>query len=299
MKDLLFRHKYNKVVLLSSISTVLIAFLLVNALKLGFISFVVSSLLGNLFGLLLCYFLVRKNIQQEERPYNLPLICPPSSFGDAKARIKRICRSIKYGYKIAFSNIVASLNYRIDILLISYFLGVQAVGIYVVAVQIAEKLWFFSQSASTVLLPKLAAFYKSENEQMSEKAPTLTVFGLTSLFTLLSAMVTAFLSPRFIPLLFGADFDLSATVLFFLLPGVVFLSASRIFANDIAARGHPELNLYSSVLVLFSNAALNVLLIGKYGVIGAAVATSVAYAMNALFKTYTYLNYSAWFERSA
>ena len=64
-----------------------------------------------------------------------------------------------------------------------------------------------------------------------------------------------------------------------LLIGAVTMSGWRILAIDIYGRGRPELNIYVSSVCLFLNVMLNILLIPKYGIIGAAWATSCSYTL--------------------
>lgn len=48
----------------------------------------------------------------------------------------------------------------------------------------------------------------------------------------------------------------------------------RILANDLYGRGKPELNIYVSLVSVMLNIILNILWIPKFGIAGAASATS-------------------------
>jgi len=54
-------------------------------------------------------------------------------------------KAITYGIQAHLSNILAFLNYRIDIFLVNWFLNPAAVGFYAVGVGLAEKIWLVSQ----------------------------------------------------------------------------------------------------------------------------------------------------------
>jgi len=60
-----------------------------------------------------------------------------------------------YGLNSHFNNVVAFLIYRVDLLVINYYLGFEAVGYYAIAILIAENLLILSSSASTALLSRL------------------------------------------------------------------------------------------------------------------------------------------------
>jgi O-antigen/teichoic acid export membrane protein len=47
--------------------------------------------------------------------------------------------------------------------------------------------------------------------------------------------------------------------------------------NDLNGRGKPELNIYVSFVSLVLNVVLNIIWIPRYGIIGAAYATSISY----------------------
>ncbi len=57
------------------------------------------------------------------------------------------------------------------------------------------------------------------------------------------------------------------------------------------ARGYPRLIFWSGLVSLCTNVALNVILIPRYGIDGAAVATSISYSLNfiILVSAFTYL----------
>ncbi|MDZ7782931.1 MAG: oligosaccharide flippase family protein [Halioglobus sp.] len=71
------------------------------------------------------------------KPYTRKAARKFSSYGAA---------SVKSGYKVHLSNVLAFVNYRSDIFLVNIFLGPASTGIYVISVQIVERLWILSQA---------------------------------------------------------------------------------------------------------------------------------------------------------
>ncbi len=196
-----------------------------------------------------------------------------------------IRQAVSYGYKAHLSNILAFVNYKADIFLVNLLIGSAAAGIYVVAVQVVERLWLLSQSVSTVILPRLSEL-SADEEKRRQVTPIIcrTVIAVT----LLAAVLLSCLAYLFISLFFGAEYLKAVLVLLLLLPGIVAGSGGRILANDIAARGRPELNMYFAIIVVAVNIAGNILLIPKYGLPGAAIATSFAYVLNLLLRLIVY-----------
>lgn len=185
--------------------------------------------------------------------------------------------AIGYGYKAHLSNILAFINYKADIFLVNLFIGPAGAGVYVIAVQISERLWLLSQAVSTVLLPRLSEL-STEEDKRKTLTPLITRWVL--FITFLGALTLGAIIYPLIKLIFGVEFIGAVLPLILLLPGIVVGAASRVLANDIAARGRPELNMYTSVMVVAVNIVGNILLIPHYGLTGAAIVTSIAYTIN-------------------
>ena len=73
-------------------------------------------------------------------------------------------------------------------------------------------------------------------------------------------------------------------ILLWLLPGIIAGAGERIYSNCIAAAGKPEWNMHVSFLVVLLNIIFNIVLIPKYGLLGAAWATSAVYLFSAMIK---------------
>ncbi len=192
---------------------------------------------------------------------------------------------LTYGYKAHLSNILAFMNYKADIFLLNYLISPAATGIYVIAVQIVERLWQLSQAASTVILPRLSELSVDEEKR---KKITPIVCRSVLMATLLAALLLACVAQPLISIFFGNEYMHAFTALLLLLPGIVAGSGARILANDIAARGRPDLNMYFSILTVTINIAGNLYLIPRYGLAGAATATTIAYMLNLMFRLIVY-----------
>lgn len=197
---------------------------------------------------------------------------------------KYLQESIEYGVKSHLSNILAFLNYRVDMLIIAFLLNPIQVGYYTIAVNITERIWFLSQAVSTVLFPRIS---KMSDEEAKVQLTTFTI-KIMLLTSIIMGVILLFLSDIFVNILFGSEYQMSAIILVYLIPGIVFGSISRLIANDFAGRGKPEYNLYTSIFTLISNIVLNFILIPIFGVIGAALATSITYLINLILKCILY-----------
>jgi len=180
-----------------------------------------------------------------------------------------------YGSKSYLSNVISFLHLRIDTLIINYFLNPLAVGFYAVATSLTERLWLLSESASVILFPKIA----SERNDEAKRIFTPVLCRNILLLTIIGAILLLLLGKWIILLLYSKKF-LNAVMPFqILLIGTIFVSGSKILANDIAGRGKPMINTYINIVSLFINIILNIILIPKYGIAGAAYATTISYSL--------------------
>ncbi|MGB9885736.1 MAG: flippase [Moorellales bacterium] len=197
---------------------------------------------------------------------------------DLKPNPSYIRRATTYGVQAHLSNILGFLNYRVDMFLVSWFLGPAAVGLYAVGVGLVEKLWMISQAAATVLYPRVAA----ETEEARRKEFTPLVARTVLWTTALAAVALALLSRWIVLLLYSAEFLPAVSALQALLIGIITLSAGRVLANDIAGRGFPGLNIYTGLAAVASNIVFNLAWIPRYGIAGAAWASTVSYTVSFL-----------------
>ena len=180
---------------------------------------------------------------------------------------------VLYGFHSYLGNLLAFFNYRTDLFLVNYFLGPAAVGIYSVAVGLAERLWLISQTASTVLLPRVSASTDPDWRRRFTPLITRTVL----IMVLPAALLIGILARPLVALLYSDTFLGAVRPLQILLIGIVTFSLSRVLAQDIAGRGEPLLNTYTSALALVVNVILNLLLIPLWGIQGAAWASAASY----------------------
>ena len=205
-----------------------------------------------------------------------------------RPNFRYIKKAVGYGIRAHLSNVLAFLNYRLDTFLVNSYLDATQVGLYAVAAGLAERVWMISRSASTVLFPKIAATV--QEEQRKNLTPLV---ARTVLWASIFAVVVLGVSAHWIILLLYSDAFLPATrALQSLLLGIVTLSVSRVLANDIAGRGAPQLNLYRGIVTVVTNVTLNIVWIPRYGIVGAAWASSVSYTVSFLSAFFVYCRLS-------
>lgn len=186
---------------------------------------------------------------------------------------------IVYGLKIYSNVIIGRLLLRVDLLLITNLGGGPAsVGVYSIAVTLAERVWTFSGFTSNVLMPRIASWH---NEDDRRNQLTLLVAKYSLWVSILAGIALVVFGRWAINLLYGSEFDRSFTAMMYLLPGILMYNFTRIFGSDAIGRGRGGYVTPIVVAALILNTILNIVLIPPYDFIGAAIASSAAYTLYA------------------
>lgn len=183
---------------------------------------------------------------------------------------------VKFGMKERWGFMFQQLNYRLDLYLVNWLVGPTAVGIYTIAVVLAESLWHLSQSAGYVLLPKFSAMEASEAKAKGRHVASASS-RLSLLITASLGLGLAMVGPWLIPLLFGEAFAEAKSALLLLLPGIVAFSMVNVVTNYLVGRGYPQLPSLAFFCAFVVTVTLDLILIPGWGIRGAALASSVSY----------------------
>jgi O-antigen/teichoic acid export membrane protein len=200
-------------------------------------------------------------------------------------------RCIRYGWQAQVSVNLAFLSYRADTFLVNYFISPAATGLYVVAVVIAEKIWLLSHAVGSILLPRLSSL---EGDEAARTRITPLATKLVFLFSVAGGTLIFGAAHWIVPSLFGSAYEPSVGVLRWLMPGVVALSVARTLSVDLTARGRMDLNVIVGFAALAANIAANLVLIPRYGIEGAAMATTFSYSGNLVAKLWLYKRLSGY-----
>jgi len=222
----------------------------------------IANLAGLLVGGILAVYLLRKQIGEG---WNLD------------AAKDSLVPALKLGVWGQFGNLATFFNYRLDIFIVNYFLNPSQVGLYAVGVLVSESLWQVPQAAAVTLLPRTARTLGEENSSFT-CGVSRQVFALSCA----TGIAMALLCPWLVPLIFGARFSPSVAVIWWILPGTIAFASGKVMAADLAARGKPKYGSMFSFVALGVTVALDLALIPRMGINGAALASSVAYLADTL-----------------
>lgn len=205
-----------------------------------------------------------------------------------------ISAAFKYGWKAHLATIITFLNYRLDMLLVNAYVGIAAVGLYSVGVGLVEKLWLIPNAASTALYPRISA----EQDENRRKSLTPFVARSTLWLTALGATVLVLLCRPIVLLLYSSAYIKAVGAAQALLVGIVAIAGLKPLANDLSGRGKPILNSLVGLVTLITNLVLNLLMIPRAGIAGAAWASTISYSVSLVLTVFIYCRVSgnAWHD---
>lgn len=199
------------------------------------------------------------------------------SWGAAPTRRPQIRRLIAFSLPASLAGIFGIANLWADRLLIAGFLPAQAVGYYQAAAQVAMGFSMILASFGAIVGPMVAEFARH-----SERRDIETIYrASTKWATLLSlplAVVLGLGSADVLGVLFGSDYRAAAAALTVLVVGQLVNVGTGPVGVVLVMTGRQREWLAISGSMFGLNLLLNVLLIPRMGMMGAAVSTSVALA---------------------
>lgn len=191
---------------------------------------------------------------------------------------------IKLGLVNAIAIFVMQLNYRMDILMLKQLSSFEQVGYYSLAAQIAEQLWHIPFAIEMIILSRSA---NTTDNRFLHKT-VASIFRVSLIIGLVISVIIFFLVPFFIPLIFGKEFIPTIRMIRIILPGVLILVGFRILNSCLTGMGKPQVAIYTFVPALIINFLLNLILLPRYGGIGAAWATNASYAAGSIAFLFVY-----------
>lgn len=207
--------------------------------------------------------------------YSKHIAIPPSPSPLNRVSFKSLATLSTINY---ISNTVQFLSYRMDFWFVNYYSGSRELGIYSLAVNLAQLFWLLPNAVGAVLFPNIASMDPKKALEYSQMLCRI-IFTTTVLFGAVGGIVLAYL----IPFLYGVEFSTAAKLFFILLFGIVPFSIKIIIASYYAGVNKTKLDMIGSVIGFIFCLITNILLIPKYGSIGASVATVISYSSNTLF----------------
>lgn len=180
---------------------------------------------------------------------------------------------LHFGFFVVLGNSIGYIYTHIDSLMIGYYLNETDVGIYAVASIIVQGITLIPSAIQRVTSPIIAKKHaKREYKSIVRllKSVTFKVF-LTSLFL---SLFIIFFGKMLILTIFGNVFLPAYPSLIILLIGYTIYSTYMSIGTFYSSIGHLKIFYKTALISAILNVVMNIVFIPKYGIVGAAMATS-------------------------
>ncbi len=179
-----------------------------------------------------------------------------------------------YGGKVYAGEVTSTANLRLDQILMAALFPPEMLGVYVVAVSSASIPEMFASAVRMVSSAKIAAVATPE----ARREQLVSTFRKYIAISLPGILLMALVLPFAIPLVFGREFEAAIVPAEVLLVGSLLLGIRGVLAGGAQALGDPWIGSKAEVCSLPVTSALLLLLMPKFGILGAAIASVLSYA---------------------
>jgi len=190
-------------------------------------------------------------------------------------------RLLKDSWPLILSGIAISIYMRIDQVMIKEMVDTKGVGNYAVAVRLSEVWYFIPMAITSSVFPAII-----NAKKIGEKLYYARLQKLYDLMTWLAvgiALPITFLANDIIRLLFGIQFQDAAGVLRIYIWAGIFVFLGVVSSQYLIAENYTKISFLRTFVGMIVNVILNIILIPKYGINGAAIATLVSFFLATFF----------------
>lgn len=183
---------------------------------------------------------------------------------------------LSYSLPLVLAGVIYSLVGQLDYFVIGYFLESSDVGQYRVAYLLAGNLLIVLQSITPVFKPMIAE--NQSNNSLIESRYQLATRWATMLT--LPLVVTLIAAPDvYLTILFTGEYSAASAAVVALSIGYLLNASFGPEGMVLEGLGHTRLTLFNTIVLVGTNAVLNILLIPRIGILGAGIATGTALAV--------------------
>ncbi|MFH1860990.1 MAG: flippase, partial [bacterium] len=239
---------------------------------------ILTAIIGCVVGHLYCRFKPNNNL-----PEGLP---PLPHFPSSKI--------ISFAIPVTIFAIFTSALLNIDLLLVKVILkdNIQA-GFYAASMSLSVTPFFISIALSRSIFPAIAMSVADNNHSLTRQYIRHSLKLLLIWMIPVVAIVSA-TSREIILLIYSTPYLPAAMPLSILIIGLGAFTIYLILTTIITAGDNPKISMWLNIVVLIIDVIINLCLIPRYGIIGAAIATSISIIIGAIISAiYVFIRFKA------
>ena len=209
------------------------------------------------------------------------LAAPEIAAADAPSIGTLVREQFRFGTRTSLATVAGYINMRVDVFLISAMLGARELGIYALAVTSGEMLWSVSLPIVYAALERIAGDSFADAAALTARLMRVVVALQVTL-----GVVLFLAGPWLIAVIYGSAFAPAGPVLRVLLPGLVVYAVEMFLGYFILVQAKRPLLIFGVQMVsALACAIITIVALPRFGIISAAVATTVTYLGVVAFKS--------------
>jgi O-antigen/teichoic acid export membrane protein len=188
---------------------------------------------------------------------------------------------LKHSWPLAFSAILVTIYMKIDQVMIPMYEKASELGIYMTAASLSENWYFIPVAIVTSVFPAIMHARKTDIDRYYKRLQNM--YDLMVILSVSIALVMSLGSNLIYHLLYKPAYWPAAPVLAVHVWAGVFVFLGSASGQYLIAEGYFKLSMLRTGVGAIVNIVLNLFFIPAYGIIGAAYATLIAYAVATFF----------------
>jgi len=179
--------------------------------------------------------------------------------------------AIKFGIFPMLAALLTTANYSLDVIILKHFMNYREIGYYTVGVGLANKVWLISDAFKEVLFSKTAKKDSIFDVKLSLKINLyISIVLIIFIIVFGQAVIQTLYGTEYLP-----AYSVTSVIFIGLIPMIFFKLINPLF---VANGRQKESFIYLLIAVTF-NIGMNLVLIPKMGIVGAALASVVSYTI--------------------
>jgi len=184
---------------------------------------------------------------------------------------------LRDSWPLILSGITISVYMRVDQVMIKSMLDAKAVGIYAIAVNLTEIWYFIPTIIVGSLFPALINARKNDYKLYLNGLQRL--HDIFFLIAFVIGITVTLCSGKIIGVLYGEGFMEARMPLVIYIWSVVFIFQGAIRGPFLIVENEQKMGLWFRIIAMLANIGLNLFMVPRYGIIGAAITTLISYSL--------------------
>lgn len=197
-----------------------------------------------------------------------------------------------FGFYVVLANSIGIINTEIDSLAIGYFMNATDVGYYAVAIIFIQGITLIPDAIQRVTTPLMATYYGKRDVESIRNLIKEIMIKIIFITVFIDLIMIVF-GKTFIRIIFTDQFIPAYIPLLILLIGYSIYAPYIAIGTCLASIGKVQIIFKISAICTGLNTILNIILISRFGLIGAACATSISLLFTTLINIYFVNKYTS------